>query len=91
MRTTLPVLLLFISAFTANFVWANDEVANIENCHLDGIRSQVTCGTLLVPENYQKPEGKKISINFAVLPAIDNSQDKEAFDVFSWRSWASCR
>ncbi|WP_426369226.1 alpha/beta hydrolase [Pseudocolwellia sp. HL-MZ7] len=78
MRTTLPVLLLFISAFTANFVWANDEVANIENCHLDGIRSQVTCGTLLVPENYQKPEGKKISINFAVLPAIDNSQDKEA-------------
>ncbi len=49
----------------------------LEQCHLDGIKEQVQCGTLLVPENYQKPQGTQISINFAVLPAIDKSTYKE--------------
>jgi pimeloyl-ACP methyl ester carboxylesterase len=36
----------------------------------------VQCGTLPVPENYQQAEDTKIAINFTVLPAIDNSQNK---------------
>ena len=51
----------------------------IENCHVEGIREQVKCGTLTVPENYAKPQGKQISLNFAVLPAIDNSENKTPF------------
>ena len=54
----------------------NKEVLSLENCHLKGIKSQVQCGTLQVPENYSLPEGEKISVNFAVLPAIDSSQNK---------------
>ena len=54
----------------------NDEILTLENCHLKGIQSQVQCGTLKVPENYNLPNGEKISVNFAVLPAIDNSQNK---------------
>ncbi|KGJ94934.1 alpha/beta hydrolase [Colwellia psychrerythraea] len=57
-------------------VWANDNKITLDNCHLGDIRSQVKCGKLEVPENYQKPNGDKISINFAVLPAIDNSEYK---------------
>ena len=56
-----------------------DKILTLENCHLDGIRSQVKCGKLQVPENYQKLNGEKISINFAVIPAIDNSEKKEPF------------
>ena len=49
----------------------------IENCHLDGIKSQVKCGTLQVPENWLSPQNsEQISINFAILPAIDNSSNK---------------
>ena len=70
-------LLLFMLGFFTSCVWANKGILDIGNCHLDGIRSQMTCGTLLVPENYKKPEDKNISINFAVLPAIDDSQPKE--------------
>ncbi|HCM46930.1 MAG TPA: alpha/beta hydrolase, partial [Colwellia sp.] len=55
---------------------ANDNKLTLENCHLGEIRSQVKCGKLKVLENYQKPEGEKISINFAVLPAIDDSEYK---------------
>ena len=53
-----------------------DEVLTLENCHLKGIKSQVQCGTLRVPENYSLPDGELITVNFAVLPAIDNSKNK---------------
>lgn len=54
---------------------ANEDLLILENCHLDGIRSQVKCGAINVPEDYTKPEGKSISINFAILPAIDHTQN----------------
>lgn len=56
--------------------WANDNNLTLENCHLGEIRSQVKCGKLEVPENYQQPDGDKIAVNFAVLPAIDDSEYK---------------
>ena len=64
--------LLSISSTT----WASDNKLTLENCHLGEIRSQVKCGKLEVPENYQKPDGDKIAVNFAVLPAIDDSEYK---------------
>jgi pimeloyl-ACP methyl ester carboxylesterase len=69
---TLMLTLLSVSAAT----WASDNKLTLENCHLGDIRSQVKCGKLEVPENYQKPAGDKISVNFAVLPAIDDSEYK---------------
>lgn len=60
----------------ASTTWASDNNLTLENCHLGEIRSQVKCGKLNVPENYQKPDGDKISVNFAVLPAIDDSEYK---------------
>ena len=55
---------------------ANEPSLTLDTCHLDGISSQVKCGKLAVPEDYQLPEGKKIVVNFSVLPAINNSDDK---------------
>ena len=68
--TTLVFLLL---SFTA---YGEQQSFTLENCHVDGVREQVKCGKLLVPENYSKPDDEKISINFVVLPAIDNSDNK---------------
>jgi pimeloyl-ACP methyl ester carboxylesterase len=45
------------------------------DCHLKGIKSQVRCGTLQVPENYSKKDGPQLSINLAILPAIDSSNE----------------
>lgn len=56
--------------------YSEEYVVTIENCHIDGIRSQVKCGNLQVPENYSQSDGEKIGINFVVLPAIDNSDNK---------------
>ncbi|MDO6444571.1 alpha/beta hydrolase [Colwellia sp. 1_MG-2023] len=58
-------------------VVANESNLTLKDCHVEGIKQQIQCGKLLVPENYAKPDGEKITINFAVLPAIDKSQNKE--------------
>jgi len=84
--------LLLCLLLTTSQVWASEDVVeknknnlavsfyadklSLEHCHLGEIRAQVKCGKLQVPENYQQLEGRQISINFAVLPAIDNSDNK---------------
>jgi len=66
-------LLTLLLSVNAN---ANEQVLMLENCHVDGVRAQVKCGKLQVPENYEDVNGEQISINFVVLPAIDNSDNK---------------
>ena len=59
----------------------NNSLLSLQNCHLKGIKQQVSCGTLIVPQNYTKKDsqagvdGKTISINFSILPAIDNKSN----------------
>lgn len=71
-KSLLALSLLSLTAAS----WANDDKLTLENCHLGEIRSQVKCGKLEVPENYQQPNGDTIAVNFAVLPAIDDSEYK---------------
>lgn len=54
----------------------NEDKLQLSDCHLKGIKAQVQCGSLQVPVNYQQAEGDQLAINFAVLPAIDNSDNK---------------
>jgi pimeloyl-ACP methyl ester carboxylesterase len=64
------ILLVSIDAYSQN------QQLSLENCHVDGIKAQVKCGKLQVSENYNKPDGEQITINFVILPAIDNSEAK---------------
>ena len=60
---------------------AEDATANqapLSACYVDGLSEQVQCGSLMVAENPAKPEGKKIAIHYAVLPAIKPSFKKQA-------------
>ena len=80
--------LLMTLLLTSTQVWATQNPINqdidplitprltLTACHLGEIKSQVRCGKLQVPENYQQPDSQKITINFAILPAIDNSDNK---------------
>jgi len=76
MEKVLNIFCLFILLLVSPSLWANKHSTITENCHLEGIRAQVQCGTLSLPENYDKLDGKYITINFAVLPAIDSTQNK---------------
>lgn len=54
------------------------EQAPLSACYVDGLSEQVQCGSLLVAENPAKPDGKKITVHYAVLPAIKPSFKKQA-------------
>jgi len=79
MKITWKKLLTLGLLTASSSTWANNNELSLEDCYLDGISQLVQCGKLTVPENYQKPDGEKITINFAVIPAIDNSENKEPF------------
>ncbi len=74
-KTIVTVSLLIAS----NATWASNNPLILKDCHIDSIKQRVKCGKLKVPENYQKPNGTKISINFVIIPAIDKSENKEPF------------
>ena len=67
----IPLLILLVS----DDARSQNQQLTLKNCHVDGIRAQVKCGKLQVLENYNKADGDRITINFVVLPAIDNSDD----------------
>lgn len=43
----------------------------LSTCELPDIAQQAKCGTIEVPENWQRPEGRKLGIAVAVLPATE--------------------
>ncbi|GIU14116.1 MULTISPECIES: alpha/beta hydrolase [unclassified Shewanella] len=61
-------------ADTQTAVTSNEQQA----CYVDGLSEQMQCGSILVPENYAKPEGKQIQIHYVVMPAIKPSDKVEA-------------
>ncbi len=47
------------------------EASTVEQaCHLNGLRSEVRCGKLPVPLNYENPAAGTLSLNYAVIPAL---------------------
>ena len=48
-------------------------------CYVDGIADRLRCGSIEVAENPLQPEGRKIDIHYAVIPAINNIYPAEAF------------
>lgn len=53
----------------------------LEACKLSsplyGIDVDARCGTLTVPENPEAPEGRQISLNIAVLPAVNRDAESD--------------
>jgi pimeloyl-ACP methyl ester carboxylesterase len=60
------VLLFTLVALCGSFT-SRADVLTV--CQLSGIKEQARCGVVQVPENPAKPEGRKLDIQVAVLPA----------------------
>ncbi|MCL1147220.1 alpha/beta hydrolase [Shewanella sp. 10N.261.52.F9] len=53
---------------------SNDQQA----CYVDGLSEQMQCGSISVPENYAKPNGKQIQIHYVVMPSTKPNNKSEA-------------
>ena len=50
---------------------ANDRGPYLEQCQVEGISGHVDCGSIEVPENWQDPDGRNISLNIVVSRATE--------------------
>ncbi len=66
LRSSGPFLLAALVAGTA---WARPSSLTLTPCRLPDVPEQVKCGTLEVPENPARPDGRRLSIGLAVIPA----------------------
>lgn len=66
---------LLTSAATA---WA--QPGGLQVCRLKGIERAVRCGVVQVPEDPDRPDGRRLSIRYAVVPAL--AKNKEADPLF---------
>ena len=65
----LPLLLLVLLAVVACDDRQPARRLQLTECRLPKVAQAVQCGTLVVPENRQQPNGRRLSIFVAVLPA----------------------
>ena len=80
----LSLLVCSVNSFSMSPESASGSKLKLEDCHIDGIKEQVKCGVLQVPENYgltdesaTDEKDAQIALKFAILPAADNSKNKE--------------
>jgi pimeloyl-ACP methyl ester carboxylesterase len=66
------------------------EAANAP-CRLKGIDRQIQCGTLAVAENPDRPDGRRIDVHYAVVPALARARALEPVFVFAGGPGQSAR
>jgi pimeloyl-ACP methyl ester carboxylesterase len=57
-----------------------DPIAALDLCQVEGMRGDLRCGTIDVPENRDDPASRKITLHFAIQPA--RARGKEADPIF---------
>lgn len=52
-----------------------EQAFSLEPCDPEGRQGDLLCGSLQVPENYEDPAGRSISLNIAVAPALNSDSE----------------
>jgi pimeloyl-ACP methyl ester carboxylesterase len=55
----------------------------LESCRLKGIERAVRCGQVKLPENPDAPQGRQITVHFAVVPAMAKNKAPDPLFVFA--------
>ncbi|MBV9061872.1 MAG: alpha/beta hydrolase [Alphaproteobacteria bacterium] len=65
MRVGVALLL----ALLAGAASARSGGLSLSPCHPEGVKQELRCGTLMVPENREHPQGRKLALEVVVVPA----------------------
>jgi pimeloyl-ACP methyl ester carboxylesterase len=80
MKFSLAALCMFFSF--GELCVAEPAVLQLQRCQVAGAEETLKCGTLSVPENPARPDGRKIDLHIVVLPAVEaNSHRAPLFDL----------
>lgn len=79
----LPGLALTAAAALLFALPASASTEILTPCRIKGIEREVRCGTLQVPEDPDRPDGRKIPIHFAVVPALAKNKAPDPLFVLA--------
>ena len=71
-------ILRVCTALIGSFAIAGEQ-STTEHCYVEGLADRLRCGFVLVPENPVEPDGSKIKIHYAVIPAVKPLYPHEVF------------
>ncbi len=69
-RTLLRLMLGAIAVVATPGIVRAADTASLAPCRLKGIEREVRCGSVSMPEDPDRPDGRRLSIRFAVVPAL---------------------
>ncbi len=69
-RAVLRLMLGAIAMLTTVGIARAADPAPLAPCRLKGIEREVRCGSVSMPEDPDQPDGRRLSIRFAVVPAL---------------------
>lgn len=79
-KSSLVALCIFFSF--GELCIAEPAMLQLQRCQVAGVEEALKCGTLSVPENPARPDGRKIDLHIVVLPAIEaDSHRAPLFDL----------
>lgn len=77
----LPLLLLLLAA--PAYAQGDPPPATLTPCRLKGIEREVRCGQVELPEDPDAPQGRRIAVQFAVVPALAKNKAPDPLFVLA--------
>jgi len=83
-RVTTASLMALATALSANAQEeANTETIELSPCFISGLQERISCATVDVPLDYDTPQGRKISVHVAVIPATSSDPADDPLLIFA--------
>jgi len=73
------IIALIAAVFSATALLAKPASEESDHCYIEGLSDRLRCGYIIVNENPNEPNGQKINIHYAVIPAVKNIYPNQAF------------
>ncbi|MCS5593913.1 MAG: alpha/beta hydrolase [Porticoccaceae bacterium] len=73
------IVTLIVAVFLSTIALAQPGHKENDHCYVDGLSDRLRCGYVKVAENPSNPNGRKINIHYAVIPAVKNIYPNQAF------------
>lgn len=73
------IIALIAAVFSATALLAKPASEESNHCYIEGLSDRLRCGYIIVNENPNEPNGQKINIHYAVIPAVKNIYPNQAF------------
>ena len=73
------IIALIAAVFSATALLAKPASEESDHCYIEGLSDRLRCGYIIVNENPNEPNGQKINIHYAIIPAVKNIYPNQAF------------